>query len=96
MADEEAERIRQATLKKRREVRKANPQTINGTTLTEEHVGAEVFYVPQRLRLYGAVHDPWHPRVERGVITHWNSRYVFVRYNVYPHGIATSAEDLFL
>lgn len=77
-------------------IRKDSPVLIGLTTLTEDHIGAEVYYVPRYARTHGAVTNPYHKDIERGKITHWNSHGVFVIYEGDLTPKSTYPRDLIL
>lgn len=63
---------------------------IEGVTLTEEHVGRTVTYLPPY-----AKGDRSHKDCANGAIKRWNDTYVFVTYSVGAHGTqGTRPEDL--
>ncbi len=52
--------------------------------LTSSHIGRTVIYTPRH----------WGGRLEEGVITNFNDRYIFVRYGKESDSKATSPDDL--
>lgn len=70
------------------------PLKIQDTQLTEKHIGREVVYVPDYLRVQMVIHNrSSYIGVEIGKITSWNDSYVFVDYGT-GTSQATRPEDL--